>query len=204
MVEQREFLVTMTTQVPEGVSEEEITGVRAREAENTRRLAEQGRVLRLWRPPLAPGEWRSLGLFRAADEDDLEKVLATMPLRVWRDDEVTPLGEHPNDAGPGVVALRPEQAGFLTTFDARIPPGAEPDLVAERYRHEARRAAELAAAGHLLRLWRLPGDSRTLGHWQATGGEQLADLLASLPLADWLEVETVALTRHPSDPATAS
>ena len=203
-MEQREFLVTMTTRVPDGVTEEEVAGVRAREAENTRRLAAEGRVLRLWRPPLAPGEWRTLGLFRAVDEEDLEKVLAAMPLRIWRDDEVTPLGEHPNDAGPGVVTLRPELAEFLTTFDVRVPPGAEPEVVAERFRQEARRTAELAAAGHLLRLWRLPGDNRALGQWQASGPDVVADLLASLPLADWLGVQTVALARHPSDPATAS
>src|SRR6185437_6223507 len=44
-----------------------------------------------------PGEWRSLGLFAAADGGQLEEVLASMPLRVWRTDEVTPLAPHPND-----------------------------------------------------------------------------------------------------------
>ncbi|KKC05505.1 muconolactone delta-isomerase, partial [Mycobacterium nebraskense] len=38
-----------------------------------------------------------LGLFAAADADRLEEVLASMPLRVWRTDEVTPLAPHPND-----------------------------------------------------------------------------------------------------------
>jgi muconolactone D-isomerase len=38
-----------------------------------------------------------LGLFAAADGDRLEEVLASMPLRVWRTDEVTPLSSHPND-----------------------------------------------------------------------------------------------------------
>jgi hypothetical protein len=47
--------------------------------------------MRLWRPPLRPGEWRSLWLFAAADDGQLEGVLASMPLRVWRTDEVTPL-----------------------------------------------------------------------------------------------------------------
>jgi muconolactone delta-isomerase len=51
----------------------------------------------LWRPPLQPGEWRTLGLFAADDEHQLEQVLASMPLRIWRTDEVTPLSPHPND-----------------------------------------------------------------------------------------------------------
>ena len=39
------------------------------------------------------------GLFRADNADDLETVLASMPLRGWRHDTVTALSPHPN--GPG-------------------------------------------------------------------------------------------------------
>jgi len=92
-----EFLVDMVTTVPEGTSEEEVNDIRAREAANSAKLADQGHLLRLWRPPLAPGEWRTWGLFRANDADQLEQVLATMPLRVWRRDTITPLSPHPND-----------------------------------------------------------------------------------------------------------
>jgi muconolactone D-isomerase len=92
-----EFLVTMTTRVPDGTSTEAVDEVRAREAAHSRELAKQGHLLRLWRPPLQPGEWRTLGLFAAADERELEEVLASMPLRIWRTDEVTPLTTHPND-----------------------------------------------------------------------------------------------------------
>jgi muconolactone D-isomerase len=92
-----EYLVDMTTHVPDGTPEDEVTDVRAREAAHTRELAAQGHILRLWRPPLAPGEWRTLGLFAAADRDELEQVLASMPLRVWRTDKVTELAPHPND-----------------------------------------------------------------------------------------------------------
>jgi muconolactone delta-isomerase len=59
--------------------------------------ATQRHLLRLWCPPLQPGEWRTLGLFAAADANQLEEVLASMPLRVWRTDEVTPLSPHPSD-----------------------------------------------------------------------------------------------------------
>lgn len=92
-----EYLVTMTTSVPDGTTQDEVDEVRAREAARSRQLAAQGHLLRLWRPPLQPGEWRTLGLFAAGDTDELEQVLASMPLRVWRTDEVTPLSPHPND-----------------------------------------------------------------------------------------------------------
>lgn len=92
-----EFLVDMTTHVPEGTPTETVDEVRAREAAHSRELAAQGYLLRLWRPPLQPGEWRTLGLFAAENADQLEQVLASMPLRIWRTDVVTPLTAHPND-----------------------------------------------------------------------------------------------------------
>ena len=98
-----EYLVTMTTHVPPGTAEQTVDDIRKREAARSRELAAQGHLVRLWRPPLQPGEWRTLGLFAAADGDELEQVLASMPLRVWRTDEVTPLSPHPNDPGPGAV-----------------------------------------------------------------------------------------------------
>src|SRR6202167_5187708 len=95
-----QYLVTMTTLVPDGTADEAVQEIRNREAGRSRDLAAQGPLLRLWRPPLQPGEWRTLGLFAAADESELESVLASMPLRVWRTDEVMPLSPHPNDPGP--------------------------------------------------------------------------------------------------------
>src|SRR5205814_8604133 len=95
-----EYLVTMTTYVPDGTPEQAVDHVRAREAAHSRDLATEGQLLRLWRPPLQPGEWRSLGLFAAGDADQLQQTLASMPLKIWRTDLVTPLAPHPNDPGP--------------------------------------------------------------------------------------------------------
>lgn len=94
-----EFLVDMVTTVPAGTSDDEVAGMREREAARAAELIAQGHLVRLWRPPLAPGEWRSWGLFDAADADVLEMLLASMPLRVWRHDTVTPLTPHPSDPG---------------------------------------------------------------------------------------------------------
>src|ERR1700678_1906302 len=116
-----EYLVTMTTRVPAGTPAEAVDDVRAREAAHPRELAPRGHVLRLWRPPLAPGEWRTLGLFAAADRAALEQVLAGMPLRVWRHDEIEELTIHPNDPAPSPSpAARPPGDGapaeFFVTF----------------------------------------------------------------------------------------
>ena len=92
-----EFLVDMVTAVPDGTTDAEVDAIRMREAARSRELAAQGHLLRLWRPPLDAGEWRTWGLFRAADATELESVLSSMPLRVWRHDTVTPLTAHPSD-----------------------------------------------------------------------------------------------------------
>jgi len=193
-----EYLVTMTTRVPDGTTDQAVDDVRAREAAHSRELAAAGHLLRLWRPPLRPGEWRSLGLFAAADAGQLEEVLASMPLRVWRTDEVTPLAPHPNDP-----ALAPLNTGteFLTTFTIAIPEGAPAEAVDDTEAREAQRAKELAGQRHLLRLWKLPGPSRALGLWNAESPTEMQVLLKSLPMDPWMTVETTPLSRHPSDPA---
>ncbi len=58
--------------------------------------------------------------------------------------------------------------------------------------------------GHLERLWALPGLGRTLGLWRAADTGGLDAILESLPLYEWMSVETTPLTPHPSDPALTS
>jgi muconolactone delta-isomerase len=193
-----EYLVNMTTHVPDGTPDAAVRDVREREAAHSRELAAEGRLLRLWRPPLQPGEWRTLGLFDAADSDRLELVLASMPLRVWRSDTVTPLSPHPNDPGLGASAAGSE---FLTTFTITFPPDTPRQTVTDIEAREATRAKELARQGHLSRLWLLPGESRALGLWTAANADEMQAILTSLPMDPWMTVETTPLTPHPSDPA---
>jgi len=72
----REFLVEITTTIPEGTSQAEVDRRRAAEAVRSRELAATGHLARLWRPV---GELRSIGIWRAADEAELHaKVLGTL------------------------------------------------------------------------------------------------------------------------------
>ena len=200
-----EYLVTMTTHVPEGTPDTAVDDIRAREAAHTRELAAQRHVLRLWRPPLQPGEWRTLGLFAAADDGQLEDVLRSMPLRVWRTDEVTPLAPHPNDPapGPGPPGSADGQREFLVTFTVTVPAGTPGPAVQDAEAQEAERARELAGQGHLARLWALPGEGRSLGLWRAQDEAAMAAILASLPLDAWMTEQTTPLSPHPSDPELA-
>jgi muconolactone delta-isomerase len=201
-----EYLVTMNTHVPDGTSNESVEDIRAREAVRAGELAVQEHLLRLWRPPLQPGEWRTLGLFAADNGDQLEEILASMPLRVWRTDDVTPLSAHPNDPA---LASAPKERGmeFLITLTITVPKGTSTQTVDDTKSREALRAHELAKQGHLLRLWTPPaepGEWRTLGLWQAHAVAEMQAILESLPLYAWMAVEAVPLTQHPNDPATTS
>jgi muconolactone delta-isomerase len=198
-----DFLVTMTTHVPQGTPDTEVDEIRLRESARAKELAAAGHLLRLWRPPLLPGEWRSLGLFSAADDVELEKALASMPLHVWRTDEVVALSTHPNDpgslAGPAAADVE-----FLTTFSVTVPADADAPTADDLFAREAARARELAAEGRLARLWALPEPGRALGLWRVPDAAAMAAIVDSLPLevASRMTVTTVPLTPHPSDPAS--
>ena len=85
-----EYLTDLVTTVPGGTSPVKVDELKAAEAVRAAELAKAGHLVRLWRPPLEPGEWRSIGLFRAADEAE------------QRDDRQH--GSHPADATRAVGA----------------------------------------------------------------------------------------------------
>ena len=198
-----QYLVNMTTHVPDGTSAEDVRELRSREAARARELAADGYLLRLWRPPLKPGEWRTLGLFEADDDGGLEEVLASMPLRVWRSDDVTPLTPHSND--PGATRKRTEGgAEFLTTFVLAVPRGTPSEEVDEAMAREANRARQLAEEGRLVRLWTLPGPGRALGLYRAHDLAEMEAIIEALPLKSMMTTEITPLTAHPNDPGESA
>ena len=96
---------------------------------------------------------------------------------------------------------------FLVEFEVEIPAGTPDAQVEQHQRAESAAAAKLAEDGHLVRLWRRPrvGDGTTaIGLYRAFSQAQLEDLLAALPLADWLRITVTPLEAHPNDPVTAA
>ena len=65
---------------------------------------------------------------------------------------------------------------------------------------EAQRARELAEAGILLRLWRVPGRRANWGLWAAATTDELHASLAALPLYPYLDITVHPLAAHPNDP----
>jgi muconolactone D-isomerase len=86
-----EFLVEFTTNIPDGTPEAEIKSRYSAEAAASAELAREGNLVRLWRPPLAAGERRAIGLYRAESREQLDGLLGGLPLHEWMEAVVTPL-----------------------------------------------------------------------------------------------------------------
>jgi muconolactone D-isomerase len=92
-----EFLVEFEVNVPDGVPASEVQARTTAEASAAASLVDQGHLIRVWKPPAAPGETKALGLYRADSEAQLDGLLGALPLYDWMHVTVTPLGPHPND-----------------------------------------------------------------------------------------------------------
>lgn len=90
-----EFIVEITTTIPEGTPQAEVDRRRTAESARAAELATSGHLVRIWRPI---GEMRSIGLWVADDEAALRaNVLETLPLSPWMTFDVTAVASHPND-----------------------------------------------------------------------------------------------------------
>jgi muconolactone delta-isomerase len=92
-----EYLVTMTTRVPDGTPAEEVDDVRAREAAHTCELAGQGHLIRLWMLPAEDGVSSALGLWRAGEEAEMKAILESLPLYPYLTTRTMKLTPHPSD-----------------------------------------------------------------------------------------------------------
>jgi muconolactone D-isomerase len=70
-----DYLVTMTTHVPDGTPEGTVEDVRTREAARS----------------------RELGLWRARDAAEMQAIVESLPLTVWMTTDITQLTPHPSD-----------------------------------------------------------------------------------------------------------
>ncbi|HEV2923930.1 MAG TPA: muconolactone Delta-isomerase family protein [Solirubrobacteraceae bacterium] len=96
-----DFLVDFTIVVPEGTADAELQQRVSAESARVAELAADRHALRVWKPVPDDGRWRAVGLYRAADDSELQSILATLPHYPWMEITVRPLAEHPNDPGLG-------------------------------------------------------------------------------------------------------
>ncbi|MFE0420648.1 muconolactone Delta-isomerase [Streptomyces tendae] len=85
---------------------------------------------------------------------------------------------------------------FLVHISIVTPADMPSAHLAELRRREAARAEELAGAGTLKRLWRVPGEWANWGLWEAPDQRRLADRLATLPLHPYMHIQVHPLRSH--------
>ena len=70
-----DYLVVFTISVPEGAPASEVEQRKTGEATRVTELAAQGHALRVWKPLPDDGRSRAIGLYRAADDTELQVIL---------------------------------------------------------------------------------------------------------------------------------
>ena len=93
---------------------------------------------------------------------------------------------------------------FLVELTTQFPRDMAAEEIDRLRAAERGRAKELAAQGHLVRLWRPVGELRSIGLWRAADEAELrAKVLGTLPLFPWMTALVTPLAAHPNDPGTA-
>lgn len=86
---------------------------------------------------------------------------------------------------------------FHVRMNVRIPHGASTEETSLRGAREHERAKELQLQGKWVHLWRVAGKYSNISVFNVESPGELNDILSSLPLYPFMEVEVTALCRHP-------
>lgn len=90
---------------------------------------------------------------------------------------------------------------YLVEIVTTFPDGTDQDEIDRLRAQEAVRAKELAATGHLVRLWRPVGELRSIGVWAADNDDELREkVLGTLPLHEYMAFSVTPVAPHPNDP----
>jgi len=86
---------------------------------------------------------------------------------------------------------------FQVNIAVRIPHDADPEKIKDLSAQEHERAKELQQLGKWLHLWRVAGKYANVSVFKVESPAELHEILNSLPLYPFMEVEVTALCRHP-------
>ena len=87
---------------------------------------------------------------------------------------------------------------FHVRMDVRLPHDMPEEKAAELKRVEKARAEELQRAGTWRHLWRIAGQYSNISIFDVRDNGELHAVLSSLPLFPFMQIEVMALLRHPS------
>jgi muconolactone D-isomerase len=86
---------------------------------------------------------------------------------------------------------------FLVEIQVNFPPDLPAERLAAVVEQEGVRGRELAAAGTIVRIWRIPGRTANVGIWAGVDADEIHRALTSLPAFPWIDARVTALATHP-------
>jgi muconolactone D-isomerase len=86
---------------------------------------------------------------------------------------------------------------FHVAIDVHVPHGTSPDTLNELSQREHERAKELQQQGKWTHLWRVAGKYSNISIFDVADPAELHEILNSLPLYPFMELEVTALCKHP-------
>jgi muconolactone D-isomerase len=86
---------------------------------------------------------------------------------------------------------------FYVRMDVSIPRDIDPEKLKELSEHEHERARELQLQHKWIHLWRVAGKYTNVSIFSVESPVELHEILNSLPLYPFMEVEVAALCHHP-------
>lgn len=87
---------------------------------------------------------------------------------------------------------------FLVRMTVRVPPSFDPAELEQLKATEKARALELQRKGSWVHLWRVVGRYENYSVFNVASNDELHDLLSSLPLWPFMDVEVTPLATHAS------
>lgn len=90
---------------------------------------------------------------------------------------------------------------FLVNIRIQLPPDMPADVEGELRRGELARGLELREAGTLVRAWRVPGRRENWSLYSIADATALHDVLSSLPMWPWMDIDVHPLAEHPLEQA---
>ncbi len=86
---------------------------------------------------------------------------------------------------------------FHVRIDVHIPHDADPEKLKELSAKEHERAKELQLQRKWTHLWRVAGKDANISIFDVESPAELHEILNSLPLYPFMEIEIAALCHHP-------
>lgn len=86
---------------------------------------------------------------------------------------------------------------FHVCMTVQIPHDADPERIKQLGEDEHERARELQQQGKWVHLWRVAGKYANVSVFKVDDPAELHEVLNSLPLYPYMEVEVTALCHHP-------